>query len=178
MLGYVNADHAALTWDSANDQLIQGKAAMTIMGDWAEGYFLGKGATPNKEFGWVAAPGTDGTFMWLSDSFGLPRGAPNRDNAVAWLKVCGSKEGQDAFNPKKGSIPARTDPDRSLYDEYLQSSIDAFASNRLAPSVVHGAAADESFMTAYNNALNVFSSDLDEATLADALVDAVQELGP
>jgi glucose/mannose transport system substrate-binding protein len=54
--------------------------------------------------------------MMLSDSFGLPLGAPNRDAAVAWLTVCGSKEGQDAFNPLKGSIPARTDGDRSLYD--------------------------------------------------------------
>ena len=37
MLQYVNADHNALTWDQANQQVIEGKAAMTIMGDWADG---------------------------------------------------------------------------------------------------------------------------------------------
>ncbi len=176
MLDYANDDRASLSWADAAQRVLDGDAAMTIMGDWTEGYFINKGAKPNEDFGWVAAPDTDGTFMWLSDSFGLPKGAPHRDNAIAWLKVVGSKEGQDAFNPKKGSIPARTDPDRSLYDEYLQWSIDQFAENKLAPSIVHGAAANESYMTAYNNALNVFSADLDVEALAQSLSDAVADL--
>ena len=36
MLGYINSDHAALTWDQANDLVISGKAGMTIMGDWVD----------------------------------------------------------------------------------------------------------------------------------------------
>jgi len=115
-------------------------------------------------------------FMWLSDSFGLAKGAPNPEQARAWLALCGSKEGQDAFNPAKGSIPARTDADRSLYDEYLQYSIDAFASETLAPSIVHGAAAPEAYMTSYGNALNVFAADLDVETLVQALQDATSDL--
>lgn len=176
MISYSNPDRSSLSWADAAQLVLDGKAAMNIMGDWAEGYFINKGAQPDVDFGWVAAPGTDGVFMWLSDSFGLPRGAPHRDNAIAWLKVVGSKEGQDAFNPKKGSIPARTDADKSLYDVYLQWSIDQFASNTLAPSVVHGAAANEAFMAAYNNALNVFAGDLDVETLAQSLQDAAIEL--
>ncbi len=53
----------------------------------------------------------------LSDSFGLPKNAPNRENVIKWLTLCASQEGQDAFNPIKGSIPARIDvivPIRSL----------------------------------------------------------------
>jgi glucose/mannose transport system substrate-binding protein len=115
-------------------------------------------------------------FMWLSDSFGLAKGAPNPEQALAWLAVCGSKEGQDAFNPAKGSIPARTDADRSLYDVYLQYSIDAFGTDTLAPSIVHGAAAPEAYMLSYGNALNVFSADLDAQTLATALTDASAEI--
>lgn len=176
MLSYANTDRSSLSWADAAQLVLDGKAGMTIMGDWAHGYFLSKGATPNVEYGYAPAPGTDGIFMWLSDSFGLPKGAPDRENALAWLRVAGSKEGQDAFNPKKGSIPARTDADKSLYDEYLQSSIDAFATNTLAPSVVHGAAANEAFMTAYGNALNVFSADLDIETLTQSLVDSAAEL--
>jgi len=43
ILAYVNTDHAVGTWDSAAQMLIDGKAAMTVMGDWASGYFTSKG---------------------------------------------------------------------------------------------------------------------------------------
>ena len=176
MLSFSNTDRSALGWAAAMDLVLEGRAAMTIMGDWAHGYALSKGAEPDVDYGWVAAPGNQGVFMWLSDSFGLAKGAPNREQALAWLAVCGSKEGQDAFNPAKGSIPARTDADRSLYDVYLQYSIDAFGTETLAPSIVHGAAAPEAYMLAYGNALNVFSADLDAQTLATALTDAAAEI--
>lgn len=176
MLSYANEDRSARSWGDAAQLVLDGQAAMTIMGDWAEGYFLAKGAKPNEDFGWAASPGTDGVFMWLSDSFGLAKGAPNREAALAWLRVCGSKEGQDAFNPLKGSIPARTDADRSKYDEYLQWSIDQFASSQLAPSATHGAATTNAYQTAWNNALEVFSSNLDATELASVLVESVSDL--
>ncbi len=175
-LSYANEDRSALSWADAAQRIIDGSAAMTIMGDWAYGYFINKGAKPGQVFGWAPSPGTDGSFLWLSDSFGLPKGAPHRTNAIEWLKVCGSREGQDAFNPKKGSIPARTDPDKSKYDEYLQYSIERFAQDALAPSVVHGAAANEAYMTDYGNALNVFSASRDKNQLKAMLIEAAGEL--
>jgi glucose/mannose transport system substrate-binding protein len=177
MLEYSNPDRSSLGWSDAMQLVLDGKAGMTIMGDWAHGYALSKGVKPNVDYGYVPAPGNDGVFMWLSDSFGLAKNAPNPEQARAWLAVCGSKEGQDAFNPKKGSIPARTDADKSLYDEYLVFSIDRFATDKLAPSVVHGAAAPEAYMTEYGNALNVFGSDLDVETLVQSLQDAASDLG-
>jgi len=177
MMEYVNEDHAALSWDQAAQLVADGDAAMTIMGDWAEGYFKSIGMTPDVEFGYMPAPGTGGTFIMLSDSFGLPMGAPNRDNAVAWLTVCGSKEGQDAFNPLKGSIPARTDGDRELYDAYLQSAMDDFASNEIAPSLAHGAAASEGWATAFNDVMTLFVSDLDVVFAQDGFVQACADAG-
>ncbi len=159
MLKYVNTDHAALTWDAATQYVIDGKSAMNIMGDWAEGYFKAKGLTPGKEFGWLPSPGTQGSFMMLSDSFGLPKGAPHRENAIRWLTVCGSREGQDAFNPIKGSIPSRIDGDKSLYDEYLQSAMKDFSKNAIVPSVAHGAAASEGWLTKINDIMTVFVSE-------------------
>lgn len=176
MLSYSNTDRSALTWGDAAQKVLDGTAGMTIMGDWASGYFTSKGAKPGVEYGYAAAPGNDGVFMWLSDSFGLPKGVKNRESATAWLKVAGSKEGQDAFNVKKGSIPARTDANKSLYDEYLKWSIEQFGSVKLAPSVVHGAAANEAYMSAFGNALTVFSADKDVKTLTAALADAAKEL--
>ena len=172
MLGYVNEDHAALSWDQAAQLVADGDAAMTIMGDWAEGYFKSKNMTPNKEFGWAPSPSTGGTFIMLSDSFGLPKNAKNRANAVAWLTVCGSKEGQDAFNPKKGSIPARTDGDRALYDEYLKSAMDDFGSNAIVPSLAHGAAAAEGWVTAFNDAMTLFVTDKNVAAAQAAMAKA------
>lgn len=177
MLSYSNEDRASIGWSTAADMVLEGKAAMTIMGDWAHGYMLSKGAKVGTDYGYAAAPGNAGVFMWLSDSFGLAKGAPHPEEAKAWLAVAGSREGQDAFNPKKGSIPARTDADVSLYDEYLKYSITSFGTDKLAPSIVHGAAAPEPFMALYGNALNVFSSDLDGEVLKNSLVEATSELG-
>ncbi|MBN1811652.1 MAG: carbohydrate ABC transporter substrate-binding protein [Anaerolineae bacterium] len=177
LMGYVNADHAALSWDQAAQLVADGDAATTIMGDWAEGYFKSIGLTPDVEFGYAPAPGTAGTFMMLSDSFGLPKGAPHPENAAAWLEVCGSKAGQDAFNPLKGSIPARTDGDRSLYDVYLQSAMDDFASNEITPSLAHGAAASTGWVTAVNDVMTLFVADLDVAAAQEGLVQACADAG-
>jgi glucose/mannose transport system substrate-binding protein len=159
LLAYVNSDHAALSWDNAAQYVADGKAAMTIMGDWAEGYFKAKGLTPDKEFGWAPTPGTGGSFIMLSDSFGLPKGAPHRAEAVNWVALCASKEGQDAFNPKKGSIPSRTDGDKSLYDAYLRSAMDDFSSNKIVPSVAHGAAAAEGWVTDISDVMTLLVTD-------------------
>ena len=121
MLGYVNADHAALNWDQANDLLIQGKAAMNIMGDWANGDYTDKKFT---DYGWTQSPGTKGIFDALSDTFALPKDAKNRQNALDWLKLAGSVEGQDAFNPLKGSIPANVNAGKAAgYNDYLKSTM-------------------------------------------------------
>jgi len=156
ILGYVNADHAAGTWDSATQMLIDGKAAMTIMGDWAAGYFTSKGWKPNVDYGFAPAPGTAGSFVIVTDTFGLPKKAPHRDQALNWLRVAGSKEGQEAFNPLKGSICGRTDCDLNKFDVYLRSSAADFAKNKLVPSEVHGSAAPENFATQFNDIINVF----------------------
>ncbi|MEJ7651909.1 MAG: extracellular solute-binding protein [Chloroflexia bacterium] len=56
MLTYANTDRASLSWSDAAQRVLDGKAGMTIMGDWAEGFFLSKKAKPNVEFGWAPLP--------------------------------------------------------------------------------------------------------------------------
>ncbi|HID62042.1 MAG TPA: carbohydrate ABC transporter substrate-binding protein [Anaerolineae bacterium] len=173
ILTYVNTDHPALSWDGAGHYLIDNKGAMMFMGDWTNGWFQAEGYT---DYGWAPPPGTKGIFVALSDSFALPKKAPNRDNAIAWVKVCGSKEGQEAFNPKKGSICARTDCDPALFNEYLQSAMADWAVDAIVPSVVHGAAAIESWVTDYKDAITLFVTSGDvagtQAALQQACVDA------
>jgi glucose/mannose transport system substrate-binding protein len=171
LLDFINSDHAALSWDGAAQYVADGKAAMTIMGDWVEGYFKARGLTPGKEFGWAPSPGTAGSFLMLSDSFGLPKGAKHRAEAINWVALCASREGQDAFNPKKGSIPARTDSNQLLYDGYLRSAMADFANNLIVPSVSHGAAASQSWVNEINDVMSIL---ITEKNLDDAGVGFVR----
>jgi glucose/mannose transport system substrate-binding protein len=169
---YANPDYLSTSWGDINDRFVSDDGpAMMIMGDWTHGVMLSMEFT---DYLWTTAPGTDGLYIMLSDSFGLPLNAPDRDNAVAWLRIVGSKEGQDAFNPIKGSIPARTDADRSLYDEYLTGSLDAWATDIIVPSIQHGAAAKQSFLVDYDIALNDLGTNHDVAKTQGLLVAAAE----
>ena len=156
VLGYVNDDHATLTWDQASGKLVDGSAAFNVMGDWAKGYFTSKGWKPNTEFSWTPVPGTDGTFTVVTDTFAIPKGAKDHDNAVAWLDTLASVDGQDAFNPLKGSIPARTDADKSKYDAYSQAALHDFGTLELVPSEANGPATVPAFLTPFTDAINTF----------------------
>jgi len=170
---YANPDYLSTSWGDINDRFVADDGpAMMIMGDWTHGVLMSKGFT---DYRWAPAPDTAGTFMVLSDSFGLPKNAPHRENAVNFLRVCGSREGQDAFNPIKGSIPARTDPDLSKYDEYLLSAMEDFKSNVLSPSIQHGAAAKQSFVLDYAIAINNLATNHDVATAQAMLVQAATD---
>ncbi|MFI6323822.1 ABC transporter substrate-binding protein [Nonomuraea sp. NPDC050556] len=166
-------------WQPAAKQVADGQAAFNIMGDWAYGYFHnppegGLGKVSKTDFDWAPAPGTEGTFMWLSDSFTLPKGAKNRDGALAWLKVAASKEGQDAFNPKKGSIPARKDADASLYTDYLADSLKDWGSNKLAGSIQHGVSVNQPWLAAITEAVGLFIGSKDVAGLQKSLAEAAK----
>lgn len=156
MFDYVNTDHATIDWDEADGRVSKGTSAFNIMGDWAKGYFTANNLKANTDFGAAPSPGTKGTYMIVCDTFGLPKGAPNPDAAKAWIKVCGSQEGQAAFNPKKGSIPARTDVSKSIFDSVAQQFIDDFKANALTPSIAHGSAAPEAFASALNDEMGSF----------------------
>jgi len=178
VLRYTNSDASTLTWQDASQLVVNGDAAFNIMGDWAEAYFKELGKVPHVDYGWTPVPGTSGVFEFLSDSFVLPVGAPNREGAIAWLKLAGSKEGQDAFNPVKGSIPARSDADRSLYDEYLQSAMDDWKKDIVVGSLYHGVVANDSWKTEINTDLGIFLTDKNIDTLQSALASACRTSGP
>jgi glucose/mannose transport system substrate-binding protein len=109
MLDYVNADHAALTWDEAVAKVVKGEAAMNIMGECATGEFEAAEVEYGKDYGTFYAPGAQDIFGVSLDTFALPKGAKHPTNAINFQKVWLSKEGQLAFNAIKGQIPARTD---------------------------------------------------------------------
>jgi glucose/mannose transport system substrate-binding protein len=178
VLTYTNSDSASLSWQDAAQLVVNGNAAFNVMGDWAEGYFRELGKTPNTDYGWAPVPGTGGTFQFLSDSFVLAVGAKHPKSAEAWLKIAGSKAGQEAFNPVKGSICARTDCDKALFGVYLQSAMDDWASNTVVGSLTHGVVANDSWKSEIDTALGAFVGDLNVDTFQAALVAACKASGP
>jgi glucose/mannose transport system substrate-binding protein len=178
VLECTNKDASGLSWQQATDRVVQGQSAFNVMGDWAAGYMATTlKLKPGEGFGWVPSPSTSGTFMMLSDSFGLPKGVKNRANAINWLKLLGSKEGQDTFNPLKGSIAARTDSDLSKYNAYLQSAARDWKSNKIVGSLVHGAVAPESFSSQFGTVMEIYLSSKNAraaANAAQAIADQVR----
>jgi glucose/mannose transport system substrate-binding protein len=184
LLQHTNTDAASIDWQEASQLVGNGDAAFTIMGDWTDGYFSGDpagnnlGLVPGEGYGWAPPPGTDGVFQFLSDSFVLAKGAPHPEATMAWLTEAGSKSGQEAFNPVKGSICARTDCDTSLFNEYLQSAMADWSTDRVVGSLTHGVVANDTWKNEINTALGLFLTDRNVEAFQAALVAAANAYGP
>jgi glucose/mannose transport system substrate-binding protein len=177
-LSYTNSDAATLAdWQPAADLVVKsGDAAFNIMGDWAYGYFAnpapnGLALKPHVDFDWAPTPGTAGTFVFLSDSFVMPANAKHAEATTDWLTVAASKEGQEAFNPLKGSICARTDCDQSLFSEYSQGAAKDWASNAIVGSLTHGVVANDAWKAKVDTAMGLFLTSAKD----DAAVTAFQK---
>jgi glucose/mannose transport system substrate-binding protein len=169
-LTYVNDDHSALTWDQATARVITGAAAFNVMGDWANGEFLKATKVYGTDYGTFPTPGTAGMYGLVVDCFEHPKGVKHPTQSLDWLKVVGSKDGQDAFNPLKGSISPRSDSDTSKYGAYQQAAIaDYAAASHKYPSVTHGSGAPESFTTDWVNIVSSFVANKDVNAAASAL---------
>jgi glucose/mannose transport system substrate-binding protein len=175
VLQYTNRDAASLTWQDASKLVVDGKAAFNIMGDWANGYFTELKKKPGVAYGWAPVPGTAGVYQWLSDSFTLPKGAPNRAAAIKWLTLLGSKRAQDAFNPVKGSIPARQDASPRLYNTYLKSALRDWKRDKLAGSLTHGVVAGNAWKNAINTSLGQFLQTKNTAKFQTGLAAAARK---
>jgi glucose/mannose transport system substrate-binding protein len=174
-LGYVNDDHAALGWDVAIRRVIKGESAFCLMGDFANGEFRGAWMKYGRDYGSFLVPETKGLFGVNVDTFVRPRAIGDPVNSNRWMALAGSREGQDAFNPLKGSIPARTDSDLSGYDLYQRSAIADLKSARyLYPN--SASALPEGFNNQVNEALVAFMADRNAPKARAALASAAARL--
>ena len=172
-LGYVNEDHAALTWDEAIAKVIRGESAFSVMGDWANGEFFKADKVYGADYGTFPCPGTAGMYGLVIDCFQHPKGVKHSENSLNWLRVVGSKEGQDTFNPLKGSIACRTDADITKYGPYQKAALTDFTTaTSMYPSVAHGSGAPEAFTAELDDIMSDFVEDRDVSAAASALTAA------
>jgi len=162
-------------WQPTIDKVVAGTAAYNVMGDWAAGYLQGAKALKYKtDYDVLASPGSTGVYNFLADSFTLPKNAPHKTYAEAWLKECASKEGQDLFNPKKGSVPARLDSDKAKYTDYLTWALGEWqnSSTVVVGSLVHGVVANNAWKAEIEKAYGVFFQDKNSQKFAGAVTAA------
>nr|WP_232312797.1 hypothetical protein [Enterovibrio coralii] len=67
--GYVDKNFPGRDWNLASALVIEDKAGMQIMGDWAKGEFLKAGKIPNEDFLCFRMPGTQGMVTFNADQF-------------------------------------------------------------------------------------------------------------
>jgi glucose/mannose transport system substrate-binding protein len=140
---YTDKDAPGRDWNLATAMVIQGKAAMQFMGDWAKGEFTAAGKAPGVDYVAVPAPDTSGAFLFNVDSFIMfdvkDKSAQTAQKAMARLIL--EPKFQEVFNVNKGSIPCRFGIPRKAFDDIALRSMDEFASSAsggtLLPSMAH-----------------------------------------
>ncbi len=94
-------------WSASTADVIAGKAAMQVMGDWAKGEFLRAGLQPGRDFACMPAPGNEDVMSLVLDVFVLPEHTDDTiyDAQKALVDVVLAPENQKRFAQIKGSLP-------------------------------------------------------------------------
>ncbi|ELZ82959.1 carbohydrate ABC transporter substrate-binding protein [Haloferax elongans ATCC BAA-1513] len=167
---YYPNDAGSISWQDANSKVIEGDAAFFHQGDWAAGMYRGQdGFEYETHWNQVPFPGTKGVYALNMDSFPFPANNPSPEATKKFLRYVGSVDAQKRFNPKKGSIPPRTDVPKDAFGPFLQSQMDDFANSDAQPlSIQHGLAVSPDALTGFGDAMSSFISGYDvESAYAD-----------
>jgi glucose/mannose transport system substrate-binding protein len=165
VLSYTDPDRANRDWNLATAMVIQGKAAMQIMGDWALGEFMVAGKKPDVDYVCADSPGTTGLYVWNADFWGFFKGLKG-DQEAAQEKLAAitmEPEIQEKFNIKKGSIPARIDVKADNFSPCQQKAIAdrlaALKSNSIIGSFAQNSAQTTDVRGVFEDVVNQFGND-------------------
>jgi len=175
---YMDPDGAGQDWNLEAGKVIQGKAGMQFMGDWAKSEWTQAGKKAGTDYECVPFPGTAGSFTYNIDSLAVFKVKDKGSVAAAQdlAKIAMGKDFQEIFNKAKGSIPVRNDMDLSQFDSCAQASAKDFAeadkAGKLEPSMAHNMATTLAVQGAIFDVVTNFMSDKN----ADA-ADTAKKLG-
>lgn len=156
MLDYSADTRGGKTWTDSVKDVCNGDAAMIVLPDFIKGEFASQ--CPNTAVDYVPMEGATPTFVFVGIAFPLVVGAPHRSMAIEFLKTVGSKAGQDAFNPTKGSVGVRTDLSREGLDAISQKTLLQFEQSAGGAGLVpaYAALTSSAFQETVNPALQKF----------------------
>ena len=112
-------------WNDTTAMVIEGKAAMQVMGDWARGEFAVAGMEAMKDYSCVI-PGKEKYVALGGDVFVFPKNDDPKvkDVQLAMASMMVNPTVQANFNNAKGSLPMRLDVDTSAADACMQMGLD------------------------------------------------------
>lgn len=165
---YTDDGYAPRNWNDTTALVIQNKAAIQIMGDWARGEFGAAGKVAGTDYDCLAMPLEHPTVSTDGDVIVFPKqGDPNVEAAqkrLAALMI--SPKVQAEFNNAKGSMPVRDDVDMSIADACMKKGLEIIKN----PANIQVAAQrwlNEDTNNQINALMTQFFSD-DSMTVADA----------
>ncbi|WP_408642382.1 ABC transporter substrate-binding protein [Sinorhizobium chiapasense] len=177
---YVDDNFSGRDWNLASAMVIEDKAGLQFMGDWAKGEFLKAKKVPGTDFVCIRFPGTQGSVTFNSDQFAMFK--VSDDKVPAQLQMASAIESptfQSAFNVVKGSVPARTDVPDTDFDACGKKGIkdlaEANASGTLMGSMAHGHANPAAVKNAiYDVVTRQFNGELSSEDAVKELAAAVE----
>ncbi|WEJ11713.1 MULTISPECIES: ABC transporter substrate-binding protein [Sinorhizobium] len=177
---YVDDNFSGRDWNLASAMVIENKAGLQFMGDWAKGEFLKAKKVPGTDFVCMRFPGTQGSVTFNSDQFAMFK--VSEDKVPAQLQMASAIESpafQSAFNVVKGSVPARTDVPDTDFDACGKKGIkdlaEANTNGTLFGSMAHGHANPAAVKNAiYDVVTRQFNGELDSEEAVTELVAAVE----
>lgn len=174
---YFDKGYSGRDWNLATAMVINGKAGMQFMGDWAKGEFANANKVPGKDYICSPAPGTAKSYTYNVDSFvffqqkGQKTATPGQ---LALAKTIMSPSFQEQFSLYKGSIPVRLGVSMAKFDACGQKS---YADEQVAikgggylPSLAHGMAQPDAVAGAITDVVTKFMNSTQSSK------DAVQDL--
>jgi glucose/mannose transport system substrate-binding protein len=181
----IDENAAGRDWNIATAMVINGEAAMQIMGDWAKGEFTNAGKVPGDDFACIPVPKANAQpgFVYLVNSLSLfTQTDPEAIHAQEVLaSAIMDPQVQIDFNLAKGAIPARMDVDMTALDACAQSTAAdlavADAAGTAVPTFAGTHAVNAAIVGAATDAITeFFNTDMTAtdgaATLADAIMAA------
>ena len=161
--GYFDNARSGRDWNLATAMVINGRAGMQFMGDWAKGEFSGAHQSAGKEYICAPVPGTAQSFIYNVDSFAFfqkKNQTGPTPGQLALARTIMSPDFQTQFALNKGSVPARLDVSMEHFDACAKKS---FADEQVAlkngsylPSLAHGMAQSEAISGAMTDAVTQF----------------------
>jgi len=180
--GYFDSGRTGRDWNLATAMVINNKAGMQFMGDWAKGEFANANKKSGVDYVCAPVPGTDKAYTFNVDSFvffqqkGQKAATPGQ---LAMAKTIMSPAFQEQFSLYKGSIPVRLGVSMAKFDDCAKKSYTdeqtAIKSGGYVPSLAHGMAQPDAVAGAITDVVTKFmNSQESSADAVKALANAAK----
>ncbi len=181
---YCTVDNVGRDFSLVSADVINGKAAIQIMGDWTRGELEAGGMVLGKDYDYWPAPSKNNEFSFASDTLLMFKQTNPRLHLaqMEFARLLMSKEGQLAYNKQKGTTPTRMDFKSNELDDYTSGAHKDFLASiknqSLVPSAIHNMALQNTEKEALIDAVyNFWRNDtMSESQAIDLIAKAVTPL--